>query len=413
MRPLGISPAVRIRWWSQSSCNSSRIPIIQCARHHQRQRLFHSSPCIWRTHQRHLIAEGRTTTPINLEKKKENENADDKGDGGDDRSATTSQPLRSSPYYLSTAFSLFAKRASRPFPPPFLSLPSGSFSDPLTNHTRARARHPSVHGQLIKGVTNGDDAVVISDENFLCVNDGVGQWAQKERGHAALWARLIAHFWVLGVEGGEAREQVVGEKDMVAYLQRALEQTVEVTKTSAGEIQGTTTVCGAFLRSDDEGKPVVLATNLGDCAVWVLRPGNEEAVYKSKEQWHWFDCPRQLGTNSPDQPNEVAVCDTVKVEVGDLVLCVSDGVTDNLWENEICDKVTETMGRWNRGEEEASDGLLFVARELMKAAREVAEDPDAGSPYMERALDEGIPAEGGKLDDISVLIGLVKKRDGG
>jgi hypothetical protein len=31
---------------------------------------------------------------------------------------------------------------------------------------------------------------------------------------------------------------------------------------------------------------------------------------------------------------------------------------------------------------------------------------------MERALDEGIPAEGGKLDDISVLIGLVEKRDG-
>lgn len=253
--------------------------------------------------------------------------------------------------------------------------------------------------------------MAISGENFLCVNDGVGQWAQKEKGHAALWARLIAHFWVLGVEAG-VEGGMVDEGMMVGYLQRALEQTVEVTKTSAGEIQGTTTACGALLQGGKEGGPAVLATNVGDCAVWVVRPGNEEAIYKSKEQWHWFDCPRQLGTNSPDQPKDVAVCDRVEVEVGDLVLCVSDGVTDNLWENEICDKITETMGKWRSGEEDAADGLLYVARELMKSAREVAEDPDAGSPYMERALDEGIPAEGGKRDDISVLIGLVEKRDG-
>lgn len=268
-----------------------------------------------------------------------------------------------------------------------------------------------MHGQLIKGVTNGDDAVLISGENFLCVNDGVGQWAQKEKGHAALWARLIGHFWVLGVEAG-IEEGMVDERMMVGYLQKALEQTEEVTKTSSGDIQGTTTACGALLQGGGEGSgPVVLATNVGDCAIWVVRPGREEAIYKSKEQWHWFDCPRQLGTNSPDdQPREVAVCDRVEVELGDLVLCISDGVTDNLWENEICDKVTETMGKWRKGEKEATDGLLYVARELMKSAREVAEDPDAGSPYMERALDEGIPAEGGKLDDISVLIGLIEKR---
>lgn len=271
-----------------------------------------------------------------------------------------------------------------------------------------------MHGQLIRGITNGDDAIVVGGQNFLCCNDGVGQWAQKERGHAALWSRLIAHFWVMNLEEKLRASETLelADVDMVGYLQRALEQTQEVTNTANGEIQGTTTACGAFLHHNGQGRPVVLATNVGDCAVWVLRPGNEDAVYKSKEQWHWFDCPRQLGTNSPDQPKDVAVCDVVDIQVGDLVLCVSDGVTDNLWENEICDKVTETMGKWARGENEAGDGLVFVARELMKAAREVAEDPDAGSPYMERALDEGIPAEGGKLDDISVLIGLCKKRDG-
>lgn len=37
---------------------------------------------------------------------------------------------------------------------------------------------------MIRGVTNGDDAVLVSDY-FIGANDGVGAWATKEKGHAA------------------------------------------------------------------------------------------------------------------------------------------------------------------------------------------------------------------------------------
>jgi hypothetical protein len=37
---------------------------------------------------------------------------------------------------------------------------------------------------MIRGVTNGDDAVLVS-ENFIGANDGVGAWATREKGHAA------------------------------------------------------------------------------------------------------------------------------------------------------------------------------------------------------------------------------------
>jgi hypothetical protein len=89
------------------------------------------------------------------------------------------------PFYFEAGYAVFAKRRSRPFPPPFLSLPSGSFSDPLSTHHQSRDRRPpEVDGQLIRGVTNGDDAVLVN-ENFVIANDGVGAWAQKEKGHAA------------------------------------------------------------------------------------------------------------------------------------------------------------------------------------------------------------------------------------
>ena len=89
-----------------------------------------------------------------------------------------------SPFHFETGYALFAKRPSRPFPPPFLSPPSGSFSDPLSTHNRSRDRRPFVNGEMIRGVTNGDDAVLVG-ENFIGANDGVGAWATRPRGHAA------------------------------------------------------------------------------------------------------------------------------------------------------------------------------------------------------------------------------------
>ena len=93
-------------------------------------------------------------------------------------------PKSKAPFYFEAGYALFAKRPSRPFPPPFLSMPSTSFSEPLSTHNRSRDRRPTVNGQMIRGVTNGDDAVLVSD-SFIAANDGVGAWATREKGHAA------------------------------------------------------------------------------------------------------------------------------------------------------------------------------------------------------------------------------------
>lgn len=96
--------------------------------------------------------------------------------------ATTPQPKP--PFYFEAGYALYAKRPSRPFPPPFLSYPSGSFSEPLSTHHKSRDRRPTVNGEMIRGITNGDDAVLVSDY-FIGANDGVGAWGTREKGHAA------------------------------------------------------------------------------------------------------------------------------------------------------------------------------------------------------------------------------------
>ncbi|KAF2636186.1 hypothetical protein P280DRAFT_159766 [Massarina eburnea CBS 473.64] len=328
-------------------------------------------------------------------------------------------PVSKPPFYFEAGYALFAKRPSRPFPPPFLSIPSTSFSEPLSTHDRSRDRRPQVNGQMIRGVTNGDDAVLVSD-NFIGANDGVGAWGTRERGHAALWSRLILHFWSLAAEHATYTSST--PPDPIAYLQSAFEQTKTATS-SPNEWYGTTTACSALLSSTSTTPPhpLLYVTQLGDSQILVLRPKTKEVLFKTKEQWHWFDCPRQLGTNSPDTPRTTAMLDHVELEEDDVVIAMTDGVVDNLWEHEVVENVVESMQKWQSeksvrekekemAEQSYADGMRFVAEELVNAARTIAEDPFAESPYMEKAIDEGLSIEGGKLDDISVVAAQCKRR---
>jgi len=209
----------------------------------------------------------------------------------------------------------------------------------------------------------------------------------------------MLHFWAL-----EAEKDAWGassEPNPKAYLQKAYEHTKEATS-KPNEWLGTTTVSGALIHShgDDPAKPVLYITQLGDSQVLVIRPKKSEVVFKTREQWHWFDCPRQLGTNSPDTPDGNAVMDKVEIEENDVVLAMSDGVVDNLWEHEVVSNVVKSIEsvKFEEGtpREDVAEGMRFVAMELVKAARVIAEDPFAESPFMERAVDEGLMIEGGK-----------------
>lgn len=310
------------------------------------------------------------------------------------------------PYYFDTGYALFAKRPSRPFPPPFLSPPSGSFSDPLSTHDRSRDRRSFYQGELVRGISNGDDAVLV-EENLIGANDGVGAWVTRPRGHAALWSRLILHFWA--VEASKALGDPA-TPDPVKYLQKAFEQTKEATA-DPNEWQGTTTSCSAYLHTEGSA-PVLYATNIGDSRVMVVRPSSGEIIYKTTEQWHWFDCPYQLGTNSVDSPSANATCDTVCIKEDDIVLAVTDGLPDNLWDHEIVGSIQRSVGALSSESEtrtagkraiESGGGMMWVAQELVREAREVAENPFAESPFMERAVEEGIGYEGGEFSETVTL----------
>ena len=141
---------------------------------------------------------------------------------------------------------------------------------------------------------------------------------------------------------------------------------------SPNEWYGTTTACAAHLSSTQTtpAHPLVYVTQLGDSQILILRPHNKKVIFKTLEQWHWFDCPRQLGTNSPDTPKANAVLDRVELEEDDVVIAMSDGVVDNLWEHEVVENVLESMEKWRKkslGDETKEPGEQSYADEIGRA----------------------------------------------
>jgi serine phosphatase RsbU (regulator of sigma subunit) len=93
--------------------------------------------------------------------------------------------------------------------------------------------------------------------------------------------------------------------------------------------------------------------------------------------------------------------DRVQLQEDDIVLAMTDGIIDNLWEHEVVASVLESIEKWNGDSEKDTeqqtyaDAMRFVAQQLVNAAKVIAQDPFAESPYMEKAIDEGLSIEGG------------------
>lgn len=191
----------------------------------------------------------------------------------------------------------------------------------------------------------------------------------------------------------------------VDILKRSYEKSLKVAKTQ--NILGATTACIAVLRHDE-----LRVANIGDCGISIIR--NNHYVFRSEEQQHAFNFPYQLGIRSRDQPHH-AQSFAIKVQKGDIIIMGSDGLYDNLFDKDILALVRQhvqahtipaTAGRSarvrNLQPQILSDILANAAKEISEASRRV------DTPFQRRAMEEGLYVEGGKVDDISVVVAVVK-----
>merc|ERR1712151_221969 len=126
------------------------------------------------------------------------------------------------------------------------------------------------------------------------------------------------------------------------------------------------------------------------------------------DQTHYFNCPYQMG--SSQAPVEVPDFIRIRVRPGDLVLAATDGVFDNLFDHQVQAIVARHLGgAWRSGSEVGSQ-LQGLAQSITKQAHRIGQQEDNKdiiTPFALSAHSEGLTFRGGKLDDTTIVIGLV------
>jgi protein phosphatase PTC7 len=178
------------------------------------------------------------------------------------------------------------------------------------------------------------------------------------------------------------------EGDPIEILHQAWDQTL--TEFFDLELNGSTTALIALLKDDE-----LRLANLGDCCCSIIR--GKDYIFRSQEQQHSFNYPFQMGTNSQDTPRKDGQRFTIKVQKDDIVILSSDGLVDNLFDEDILEEVEQ----FGHSPQELSQALCSRAKAVSEDQRAVT------SPFQQRANEEGIHFVGGKHDDISVLVAVI------
>ncbi|RPD58265.1 hypothetical protein L227DRAFT_505421 [Lentinus tigrinus ALCF2SS1-6] len=184
---------------------------------------------------------------------------------------------------------------------------------------------------------------------------------------------------------------------------------------------------------------VIRIAHLGDCMGMLIR--GEEIVWRTEEMWWTFNTPVQLGPTSSTKPHDARIF-TIPVQEDDILILASDGLSDNLWDADILDEVVRFRRSFMgspASQEDASPAPSTIFRRstlagmlseaLCSRAKRVSETrgsrksqaqgqtekksaagngtAETDVPFARRAREQGKLFEGGKPDDISVLVAVI------
>ena len=212
-----------------------------------------------------------------------------------------------------------------------------------------------------KADRGGEDALFTSDEiNALGVSDGVGSWYSRGV-DPGIYARELMRLTEVAIQAGKL--------DPVQALRQAY---------AANKERGTATACVALL---DDGQ--LNSVNVGDSGFIILRVS--QVIQSRQITIHSFNFPFQLGQGSPDQPEDGVVVG-IKLKPEDIIVMATDGLWDNLFEEQVAELVVE------------QSDMSKLAKNIAEEAHFAATEPGRKTPWSD---------VGGKLDDITVVTALV------
>ncbi|GJP51296.1 hypothetical protein CLOM_g10461 [Closterium sp. NIES-68] len=161
---------------------------------------------------------------------------------------------------------------------------------------------------------------------------------------------------------------------------------------SRTDLRGSCTITLAVLDKDR-----LRVASIGSCGFVLLRRG--ELVIRSERMEHSFGNPFQIGHEAGDGP-DCAKDYTIPVQAGDAILLATNGLFDNLFLDTIVRVLCAALQEGKRPES--------VARKLVSMAHKSGESTVEPTPYAIAAKAAGVNHEGGRRDDVTVIVAYVQ-----
>ena len=216
------------------------------------------------------------------------------------------------------------------------------------------------------------------------VADGVGGWIQQGVDSGAFARELMA---LCNANMETSSRHSPSGCPLIDVLGRALADTTA---------RGTSTACIGEVVGNS-----LRAANIGDSGFLVVRDG--VVAFHSPAQQKRFNCPRQIGRASAGDPLEMTQSFQVDLVPGDVVVAGTDGLFDNLFDEEIAALVVKSQ-KENRHRRTAKR----IARALANAAVASGSDRTRSTPFAADCARAGIQHSGGKVDDVTVVVMKVR-----
>lgn len=211
----------------------------------------------------------------------------------------------------------------------------------------------------------------LNGKGFMAIADGVGSWIR----HGVNPRKYPERFLQLLQKKMDENENMKIEDVLnYAYLNN--------------DIEGSTTVCLIIFNNNSTISTAVV----GDSQFILIR--NDSIIYRSKPQQYEFNFPYQLGSNEVSKPNDADIAH-IEVKKNDIIVAGSDGLWDNLYDNQILNLVKQ-------------NNFSTLSEKIANEAFNYSKMKRWMSPYINNYNKEfKCHKTGGKMDDITVSCALI------
>lgn len=273
----------------------------------------------------------------------------------------------------------------------------------------------------------GEDSFAVAENDYevvLAIADGVGGWRSKGVDPSVFSQTLMYHTGEISKSPSD--EFMQDENRPKTLIHDAYWKLVEDFQSGKKKPFGSSTACVVMINRET-GQ--LKFGNLGDSGFVLLSPvdtveglGTKYRIkFKSESQTHRFNTPYQITLAPPNgrlsDTSGLTATDAstgspqkLGVESGDIVLVMTDGVLDNIFDDEL-EEIVSTSVTIHSRKRNPSEVPKLVAQDVAFKARQFSENSQRESPFTVEARKHGLNHLGGKEDDITVVAAIIYPKE--